>query len=262
MGSSNDIREENKKLKQEIEKIENEYKPEIERLKIGNLVQIENERKLKKEMNNLKKEIEKNKKDLSPEEIQKLMEENANLYDEIKTLKIQCNNYKKYCENLTLEYNQLKLSCGQYQLMLLMKMQPMTNNQNFNNFNNFQNQFSIYKKQMNNMLNNNFYDNNFKNKYFNQNIQNNSNNIISIIFNIDNKIKYPFITLPEYKLRDIFSIISMQIEDKEYSNIGNLQFFYMAKNVTAHFINNDEVRSLNFSSFSPVVDVLKSNHQF
>ena len=64
------------------------------------------------------------------------MEENIKMKDEISSLNtkisnltIECNQYKNCCVNLQAENNQLKLSCGQYQLML----QTPNANQNFNN---------------------------------------------------------------------------------------------------------------------------------
>ena len=210
---------------------------------------------LKKEVDILKKKINKTKKDLSPEEIQELMVENANLHEQINQLKQKYEMYKNYCMNLKMENNQLKSACGQYQLMLLMNMQtPLKNN-----LNNFQNQFGIYKKKLNTMIiNNDFNFINNPNNNIKMNMNNNSDNIITIIFNFDNKMKYPFVTLPEYKLGNIFSVLSTQIGG-EYSNIHNLEFFYMTRNITRYFINNEDVRSLNFSTYSPIIEVMSRN---
>ena len=255
MGAGSDLKEENRQLKK---KIENELEPEINRLTQVNSDKEKIEIKLKKEVDILKNKVNEAEKDLSPEEIQEIMVENANLHEQINQLKSKYEFYKNSCINLKMENNKLKLACGQYQLMLLKNMQTPLNN-NLNNLNNFKNQFGIYKKKLNKIINNN--DFNFINNPNNnikQSINNNSDNIITIIFNFDNKMKYPFVTLPEYKLGNIFSVLSTQIGG-EYSNIHNLEFFYMTRNITKYFINNEDVRSLNFSTYSPIIEVMSRN---
>ena len=195
------------------------------------------------------------------------MEEKANLDDKYNTLNDKYNSlnekYEKLkiiCNNLTIDNNQTKTYCGQLQLMLLMKMQQMTEQQNLNNFNNFQNQSPFFQNQINCMINNqNFNKNNINNNNINNiNFQNNfkNNNLITIMFNIDNKYKYPIVTLPEYKLRNIYLLLLNQIGNKKYSSINKLQFYYMTINITNHFLNNDDVKSLNLNGNTPVIDVL------
>ena len=195
------------------------------------------------------------------------MEEKANLSDKYDTLNEQYNvlnekyqKLKTICNNLTIDNNQTKTYCGQLQLMLLMKMQEMTDKQNLTNFNNFQNQSLFFQNQINGMINNQNFNNNFNNNINNNfnNKNNNNQNLITLMFNFDNKQKYPIVCLPEYKLRNIFYLLLGQIGNKKYSNIDKLQFYYMATNITSHFLNNDDVKSLNLSGNSPVIDVLST----
>ena len=110
MGSENDLKKENKKLKNQIEK---ELQPQIEKLK-------KNQTKKKKQ----KYVINNNQIDLSPKEIQNIMEENVKKTEKITCLQNQTSNittelelYKNYCANLLAENNQLKSLCGQLQIM-------------------------------------------------------------------------------------------------------------------------------------------------
>ena len=195
------------------------------------------------------------------------MEEKVTLNDKYNNLKDKYQKLKTYCNNLTIEKNQTQSYCGQLQLMLLMKMQDMTDQQNLNNFNNFQNQSQFFQNQINGIINNNFsnniihqnnninggINNNINNNIFNN--KNNNRNVFTLIFNIDNKYKYPIAALPEHKLGNIYYLLLNQIGNPNFSNINKLQFFYMTKNVTKHFLNNDDVNSLNLTSTSPIIDV-------
>ena len=257
MGNS-EIKEENERLKKEIEE---DLKKE-EQLK-------EEKKKLEKEVKKLKNSINKKKIDLSPQEIQKLMEEKANLTDKYNNLNDKYNalndkfqKLQTYCNNLTLDNNQTQAYCGQLQLMLLWKMQEMTEQQNLNNFNTFQNQSPFFQNQINGMINNQNFNNNINFQKQNNNINNNfinlnnNKNVITIMFNIDGKYKYPIVSLPEYKLRNIYLLLLNQIGNHKYSNINKLQFFYMSKNITNLFLNNNDVKSLNLNGNTPVIDVL------
>ena len=196
------------------------------------------------------------------------MEDKVKLSDKYNTLKEKYQKLKTYCNNLMMEKNQTQAYCGQLQLMLLMKMQDMTDQQNLNNFNNFQNQTQFFQNQINGIINNNFnnnmnYNNNINGGFYNNinnnnnnfNNQKNNNNVITLIFNIDNKYKYPIASLPEHKLGNIYYLLLNQIGNSKYSNINKLQFFYMTKNVTKHFLNNDNVNSLNLAGAAPIIDV-------
>ena len=220
MGSG-DVKEENERLKDEIIKLKEEQR------------QHENE-----------------KIDLSPQEIQKMMEENYELKDKCKQLE------KNYLilEN---ENKQLKNYSAMMQLNLQTTMQKMSYNQNLQAFNYFQNRSKMYKNQINNIINQN---NNFARRTMinNNNFQN--NNIITLIFNLDNKKKYPIVTLPEYRLGNIFLLLLGQIDDPNYTNIYNLSFFYMSQNITNFFLNNEQVMKLNLNSFNPTIDICLSKN--
>ena len=188
MGSDSELKEENRKLK---EKIEKDLQPKIDKLVKDNNDKNEKEKKLLDDNTKLKNSLKKqnsvrlkNQIDLSPQEIQRMMEENSQLREEIDSLKLKVSNlnienneYKNYSANLFAENNQLKLSCGQYQLML----QTSNSNQNMNNNNNNMNS---WRTQINDLINtNNFnnipktFNNNFNNNNFiNNNFNNNFNN--------------------------------------------------------------------------------------
>lgn len=232
MGSSSSSKEENLKLKQEIE---NELKPEIKRLteiKTSNenkekQLLAKNE-KLKKKVSDLQKQHKNI--DLSPEQIQQLMVNNANITEKYNSLNTKYNNLMIYSTNLLAENNQIKVYCAQLQLMLQMKMMQTSYCQNLNNFNQFQNNMLLHQNELNNVVNNGMNTNG-------------QNNFITILFNIDNKKKFPVVTLPYFRLGDIFLLVKNQI-----GNASNIKFFYNAKNITDHFMNNDEVRCLNLKT--------------
>ena len=130
MGNSNDTNKENKALK---DIIENELQPKINHLIKQNEAKTIKEQELldkNKDLENKIKQKRLNKNDLSDEEIQRIMLENSNLRDEIMRYKIKLNQYEKDYEIIVKENNQLKLTCGQYQLMI----QTQMNNLNQNNF--------------------------------------------------------------------------------------------------------------------------------
>ena len=309
MGSGG-LKEENKILK---EKIETEFEPQILNLnkKYKDKKQKEEElqktiKKLTKEKNdkvNKEKELlkkindlenqnnrqqnELNKIDLSPEEIQKMMQESARKDDEITSLKNQLVEKQKYAEmysQLLLENNQLKMTCAQYQLMLLHPMNNLNQNNFFNNnFNNsingsinnnfFNNNIVLnnnnncgnFKNNViggngvnNNFNNNNFIMNNNMNNNFNNNIncKNNNNEIITIIFKLEDGQKYTITTYNNCKLRDVFNLALIQNGNNEYSNINKLKFYYNAIDLTEHFLNNDNVEILKLPR-TGFIDIIK-----
>ena len=190
------------------------------------------------------------------------MVEKANTEDELNNLKQsydllqnKCNFLQNYCNKVEVEKIQFQCYCAQLQLKLQMIMLQMNYQQNLNNFNNFQMQANLYKNQLNQLINKN--NNNLGNSLHN-NITNNQK-IISLIFCLDNKKKYPVVTLPESRLGNVFLLLLDQIDNpNEYNNIYKLRFFYNAMNITQHFINNDEVRILNLNSVNPVIEINKT----
>ena len=234
MGSDSSLTEENNNLKTQIEELEQENR-------------------------NVENEIRNN--EIDGTEIQKILEENYKMEDNIKELKhnIDCLNAKY--KNLTTENVQLKTYCGQLQLMTLRNMQPMTFSQNLNNFNAFQNQVNSYQNQINNFINNN--NNNFNNSFNNnlrrcQTVRNNQN-IITIIFNYENRQKYPIVALPDHKLGNIFLLLLNQVGNSIPFNILNLKFEYNAIDITDHFLNNLELRSLNLHHCNPIINIRRIN---
>lgn len=241
-------------------------------------------------------ESRKNRVDLKPEFIQEMMESNAKKEDEIKSLKKDLKDvkkknkeYKSKNSELLLEIEKLKSTCNQYQLML----QFQNNNQNnVNNNNNFNNQNNINNTNFNDQNNvNNFTPNNFVNCGFNNNsntcnqnnimggnniVNNNMNNnmknmnyfkgalrkkgkknsnIITIIFKFEGyNNKIPVSTYGSSRLMDVFCSISNQ--NNEYQDITKLNFKYCTRDITKHFLNNDEVDSLNLVNNS-IIEVIK-----
>ena len=277
MGTSSDIKEENVKLR---EKIEKEMQPEIDRLTKENASKKNNEEELQKKYKKLQQQVnkyKKNKIDLSPEEIQKYMEENAKMSDKIKSLQNELEETKLYCINLLSENRKLTIVCGQYQLMLLSQNKnPINNNFNNNMLNSWRTQISNIvnnnpiKKSMNNnnfnihyfnnSVNNNINSNFNNNNNFTKNLINNQDKILTIIFNFENKVKCPIAIFPKSRLMEIFSLVTIQIENCSYSNIYGLTFLYNSQDITSNFLNNDEVSCLNLSFPSPVIEVIKKGN--
>ena len=286
----NEKSQKEKELQKTIEKITKEKKDKINKEKelLKKIKDLENKN------NQQQKEINKNKIDLSPEDIQKMMQENAKKDDEITSLKRQLVEKQKYVEmysQLLSENNQLKMTCAQYQLMLLHPMNNLNqnnffnnnfnnsingsinnnffnsnnnivlnNNNNYNNNNcgNFNNNVIGGNSINNNFCNNNFIMNNNMNNNFNNSInnKNNSKDIITIIFKLEDGQKYPITTYNYCKLRDVFNLALIQNRNNEYSNIYRLKFYYNAIDLTEHFINNDNVEILNLAKTN-VIDIIK-----
>ena len=280
MGTGGNTKEENKKLKERIEK---EMKPEIDRLTQENKSKKENEEELQKRNKELQKQIDKLKEnniDLSPGFIQELMEENAKMKDEILSLKKdlelakQINfKYKYYCTNLLSELEKLKLVCGQYQLMLLNQNQKPLNNYLNNNM------LNSWRAQISNIINDNSFRNSMNinncNKDFNHAFNNNttlnstninqnsnfSNNyqdrVSTIIFSFENKVKYPIAITPKSRLMEVFYLVLVQIADCNFSDISKLIFHYNGVDISSKFLNNDMVSCLNLSFPSPIIEVIR-----
>jgi hypothetical protein len=283
MGSSSDIKEEDKKLKERIEK---ETQPEIERLTQEMASKKENEEKLQKINKELQQQIEKlkkNKIDLSPEYIQELMEENYKMKDEIYSLKNDLElakainlKYKNYCMNLFSELEKLKLICGQYQLMLLSQNQkPLNKFFNNNMMDSWRNQIidiinnnSFINSMNNNNCNNNFNykvnnNTNMNSKNINKNcnyLNNNQDRVSTIIFSFENKVKYPIVIFPKSRLMEVYYLASIQINNRDYSDIYKLKFLYNGVDITSQFLNNDEVSCLNLSFPSPIIEVIRQEN--
>ena len=224
-----------------------------------------------------------NKVDLTPEYIQSIMVENSQNSDKILSLNNQIS-------QLNSENYQLKLACGQYQLMLFNYMSnnmqnnfnfnnnqqiwrnqinDFINNNNFNNSNNnnFINGGNDLKINYNNNNNNNNMSNNFNNTFnntfnekLNNNNQNNINNqIMNIIFKFEGGQKYSIVAFNTSRLRNVFSLVILQNADNNYSDIKQLKFRIDTRDITKHFLNNDEVRVLGLPK-SSIIEVIRLNN--
>jgi len=231
MGASNDLKDENKDL--------HNKKEELERQK-----------------GEIKKKLEDSQIFYTPQQIQKFKEDNSKLKNQFNNLSKQYNNLDLLCKNIEKENNQIKAYCGQLQLLLLTKMQGNSYNQNASTFNSFQTQANTYQSQLNSLINSQNSNNKIQN---NNNFINNNQKIITIIFNIENMRKYPIVSLPEYRLGNVFLLFANQIGNPDYLNINKFKFYYGTINITDKFINNNEVRSLNFGVDCPIITVYKKN---
>ena len=187
--------------------------------------------------------------DLSPQEIHNLMVKNSKLEDELLNVNNKNNFLQTCCQNLQANNNQLQYYCYQLQLNLQTCMMQITYQQNLQNYYYYQNQANAYKNQINNLINKNN-----QNNYMNYQ---NNNRIITLIFNVENTKKFPIITLPEYRLGNILLLLLYKIGNPNI-NISNLNFYYQSKKITKHFVNNDEVRSLNLYLNNPNIEVMIS----
>ena len=302
MGSSTELKEENKKLK---EKIEQDLQPKIDKLIKEKEEKIASEKKLLDDNSKLKNTLRKqrsasikNQIDLTPQQIQEMMVENSTMKEEmaslktqVSNLKIENNEYKNYCTNLYAENNQLKLSCGQYQLMLQTTNVNQNMNMNNNNINSWRNQindlininsFNNHPKTFNNGLNNNNFNNSFNNNNLNLNFNNsfnnnmnknnfnnnfNNNNIMNnndpndkkvktILFKFENGIKCPMVTFNNCYLRELYSLVLIQIGNNDFSDMNKLKFYYCARDITDYFVANKQVKSLGLP-MSSVIDVVR-----
>ena len=91
----------------------------------------------------------------------------------------------------------------------------------------------------------------------------NGENIISIIFNIDGgRIKMPAITLPFFRLGNLFLNCLLKREDeksnKKELKINDYKFFYKGANITDHFFRNDEVNVLEIKNITAEISVIQN----
>jgi len=222
MGNQNDLKKPKEKLKNQIE---GELQPQIEKLKQN-----------------------KNKINLSPKEIQKMKDENVKKDDiitffqkKISDITIELETYKNYSVNLLAENNQLKLLCGQYQMIIQAQNYNLNLNNNIINFLNYQlNCLKLANNRnqiFNNMGNNNFNNFSFNNNNFNLNNSFNNNNNFNNSFpgnminnnNINNSFQGNIINYNNFNNNNNF------INDNNFLNLLNEN----APNVTIvfHFEN-------------------------
>jgi len=222
MGNQNDLKKPKEKLKNQIE---GELQPQIEKLKQN-----------------------KNKINLSPKEIQKMKDENVKKDDiitffqkKISDITIELEIYKNYSVNLLAENNQLKLLCGQYQMIIQAQNYNLNLNNNIINSLNYQLNCLILANNHNQIFNgvgnNNFNNFPFNNNNFNLNNSFNNNNNFNNSFpgnminnnNINNSFQGNIINYNNFNNNNNF------INDNNFLNLLNEN----APNVTIvfHFEN-------------------------
>ena len=218
MGNQNDLKKPKEKLKNQIE---GELQPQIEKLKQN-----------------------KNKINLSPKEIQKMKDENVKKDDiitffqkKISDITIELETYKNYSVNLLAENNQLKLLCGQYQMIIQAQNYNLNLNNNIINSLNYQLNCLILANNHNQIFNgvgnNNFNNFPFNNNNFNLNNSFNNNNNFNNSFpgniinnnNLNNSIQGNIINNNNFNNNNNF------INDNNFLNLLNEN----APNVTIVF---------------------------
>ena len=146
-------------------------------------------------------------------------------------------------KNLNHENNVLKFSCNKMQIMLLNHMQEISMNNNINSMQ------SLNSTPMNNI-------NNMNNNMNNQNFNNQKTaNSLNLIFNINNKIRFPISTLPNHKLGNVFILALYQNGYTNFVNIRTFKFRYNTHDISNLFYENKEVKDFHFNLGFPVVEV-------
>ena len=163
------------------------------------------------------------------------------------------NNLQYEKERLKVENWQLKFNNYKMQLMLLNQMQNTSMNDNImaaKNLNTPQGNANMNNNNMNQMMNNN--NNNFN---YNEN-----KDMITIVFNINNKLKFNISTLPNHKLGNIFLLALYQNGYSNFINIKDFYFRYSTQNITNLFHENKEVKCINSNPKNfLVIDVTCNN---
>ncbi len=168
---------------------------------------------------------------------------------------IERNNLQSNWNYLYIENNKLKFYNYKMQLMLLNQMQNTPMNDNImaaKTLNTPQGNVN-----MNNMNNNKKNSMNFNSPSFNYE---KNKNMITIVFNIDNKIKCNISALPNHKLGNIFLLALYQNGYSNFININDFSFRYSTHNITNLFRENKEISAINTISNSLLaIDVSGGN---
>ena len=153
------------------------------------------------------------------------------------------NNLQYEKERLKVENWQLKFNNYKMQLMLLNQMQNTSMNDNIMAAKN------LNTPQGNVNMNNNNHFNYNENK-----------DMITIVFNINNKLKFNISTLPNHKLGNIFLLALYQNGYSNFINIKDFYFRYSTQNITNLFHENKEVKCINSNPKNfLVIDVTCNN---
>ena len=230
----------------------------------------------------------------TPEDIKNIVLENGNLKNEVSNLKNEIidlknklANYEKIAKgqiqninsiaNMNLSQAYINIDCLQKQNnALLFERNNLQYEKERLKVENWQLKFNNYKMQLmllNQMQNTSMKDNimaakNLNTPQGNANMNNNNNNfnynenkdMITIVFNINNKLKFNISTLPNHKLGNIFLLALYQNGYSNFININDFSFRYSTHNITNLFRENKEIRAINTISNSLlVIDVSGGN---
>ena len=176
------------------------------------------------------------------------LQNNIYLQNQTVALKNEKYNLQMSWNALNIENQQLKFYCYKMQIMLLNEMQKNSMKENVMNaqsLNTPSPNINI-NKNMNNVMNINSPNFNYRQ----------NQGLMTIIFNIDNKMKFNISALPHHKLGNIFILALYQHGYSNFVNIKNFTFRYSTQNITKNFHDNLEVKSLQFNTQNcPVIEV-------
>ena len=82
---------------------------------------------------------------------------------------------------------------------------------------------------------------------------------MTILFKFEDGAKYPVMTFNRCKLKDVFDLILIQNENNEILDLTKIKLFYNGRDITKHFINNDNVKDLNLPK-SSVIDIIRTKN--
>ena len=162
------------------------------------------------------------------------------LQNQNELLKKQVYQLKQNVNNLNFENNKLQFYCNKMQIMLLNNMQGNSMKNNINSM-----------QSLNSLPSNN---NNMNNNNSNFNYQKTTNSL-SIIFNVNNKMRCPISTLPNHKLGNVFILAIYQNGYTNFVNIRNFKFRYNTQEISNLFYDNKEVKDFHFNQDFPVIEV-------
>ena len=152
-------------------------------------------------------------------------------------------------ENRSKEIDQLKVERDTLQKIILEELQNPQSMPTIHQT--FQRTYSITKNSLKEKYNKSLNNENYFEKY--------QANIINILFALDMQ-KINVVTPDDFKLQNVYSIVLEKYPDKEsFCDINSLYFEYNGKDISNHFINNDDVSSLNLHDKS-VITIIKKNN--
>ena len=87
----------------------------------------------------------------------------------------------------------------------------------------------------------------------------NNNKVKTIIFHFENGKKYKTPVDNNSKLKDVISILWLQIDPNEPLNLNEFKFTYNSHDITEHFIKNNTAASLNLKECS-IIKLIELNN--